>query len=37
MDQRAAKALVEACRHLVARHVDDTSDEFAVLKTFEEL
>lgn len=33
MDQRAARAQVQMCRHLIARHVDDKNDRFALLGT----
>lgn len=33
MDQRAARAQVQMCRHLIARHVDDKNDRFALLDT----
>ncbi|CAK7261907.1 MULTISPECIES: hypothetical protein [unclassified Shinella] len=33
MDQRAAKAQVQMCRHLIARHVDDKNERFALLDT----
>ena len=33
MDQRAARAQVQMCRHLIARHVDDKNDRFALLET----
>ncbi|MBO9136681.1 hypothetical protein J5289_27790 (plasmid) [Rhizobium sp. B230/85] len=33
MDQHAARAQVQMCRHLIARHVDDKNDRFALLDT----
>ncbi|MDQ0458390.1 hypothetical protein [Rhizobium paknamense] len=33
MDQRAARAQVQMCRHLIARHVDDKNERFALLET----
>lgn len=33
MDQRAARAQVQMCRHLIARHVDDKNEHFALLET----
>lgn len=33
MDQRAARAQVQMCRHLISRHVDDKNDRFALLDT----
>ncbi len=33
MDQRAARAQVQMCRHLIARHVDDKNERFALLDT----
>lgn len=34
MDQNAAKAQVEACRLLIAQHVDESGRQFAVMSTF---
>ncbi|TDK29819.1 hypothetical protein E2F50_21700 [Rhizobium deserti] len=33
IDQRAARAQVQMCRHLISRHVDDKNDRFALLDT----
>ncbi|NEI67437.1 hypothetical protein [Rhizobium leguminosarum] len=33
MDQHAARAQVQMCRHLIARHVDEKNDRFALLDT----
>lgn len=33
MDQRAARAQVQMCRHLIAPHVDDKNERFALLDT----
>ncbi|WP_440980772.1 hypothetical protein [Shinella sumterensis] len=37
MDQRAARAQVEFCRHLIAHHVDEKADRFAVLDSARDL
>lgn len=37
MDQQAARAQVQMCRHLIARHVDDKNECFALLETARDL
>lgn len=37
MDQQAARAQVQMCRHLIARHVDDKNERFALLETARDL
>ncbi|WP_246746807.1 hypothetical protein [Agrobacterium burrii] len=37
MDQRAARAQVAFCKHLIAQHVDDTNDRFALLNSARDL
>ncbi|TBE37943.1 hypothetical protein [Rhizobium leguminosarum] len=37
MDQRAARAQVAFCKHLIAQHVDDINDRFALLNSARDL
>lgn len=34
MDQRAARAQIQMCRHLIARHIDDKNERFALSVSF---